>query len=125
MEGGQGRIGYRVMGFFRQAVSDSEGVPDIAYVVIGLMAVAAIASLIFIMGMSVYDYSTCQPQTTLTKGPEALTSIVPCRFDPLPIGQAAGLIFGAFGVLIGSLAGYMAATRRRENSMGRSESSKA
>lgn len=102
------------MSWIREAISDHEGQPDIAYVVIGMLAVAAIVSLFFIMAMSVYDYSTCMPQTTLTKGPEGLTSVVPCRFDPLPIGQAAGLIFGAFGVLITGLAGYMAATRRRD-----------
>ena len=29
------------------------------------------------------------------------------------MGQSAGLIFGAFGALIGALAGYMAATRKQ------------
>ena len=42
-----------------------------------------------------------------------MTSVIPCNFDPLPIGQSAGLIFGAFGALIGALAGYMAATRKQ------------
>ena len=111
--------------FFRQAVSDSEGVPDIAYLVIAALAVTAIAALAFIFSMAFVDYLSCQPVTTIAKGEQSVTSIVPCRFDPLPIGQAAGLIFAAFAGLIGSLAGYMAATRRRESSSGRSESTKA
>jgi len=100
--------------WFREAISDEYDRVDIAYIVIGALAVAALAALAFIFTMATIDYFACQPQTTLTKGPEGLTSVVPCRFDPLPIGQAAGLIFAAFAGLIGSLAGYMAATRRRE-----------
>ena len=43
---------------------------------------------------------------------------VACVFDPLPIGQASGLIFTAFGVLIGAFSAYMAATRRKEKNSG-------
>jgi hypothetical protein len=83
-----------------------------AYIVIGALAVSAIAALGFIFAMSAIDYIHCQPTINLSSGTEETRKIVPCRFDPLPVGQAAGLIFGAFSALIGALAGYMAATRR-------------
>lgn len=83
-----------------------------AYIVIGALAVSAICALAFIFAMSAIDYIHCQPTISLTNGAEDTRHIVPCRFDPLPVGQAAGLIFGAFSALIGSLAGYMAATKR-------------
>ena len=102
----------------REAISDENGRADMAYVAIGVLTVTAIAALIFIMVMSVVDYYSCQPQTTLVKGDSNVTAVVPCRFDPLPLGQAAGLIFAAFAGLIGSLAGYMAATRRRAGDGG-------
>ena len=117
------------MGWLREAISDSDGLGDMAYIVIGALAVSAIFSLVFILSMSAIDYRNCQPTisiSTASKGTEgtdvsaAATSdsrhITPCRFDPLPVGQAAGLIFGAFGALIGALAGYMAATRRKDKS---------
>jgi hypothetical protein len=65
--------------------------------------------------MSAVDYTHCQPITTVSKGIDAATAVIPtnCKFDPLPIGQAAGLIFGAFGVLIGALATYMGQTRKQ------------
>lgn len=111
--------------WLRQAISDAEGLADMAYIVIGALAVSAMFALAFIFSMSAIDYRNCQPTisiSTAVKGAEgtdlaaAASSdsrhITPCRFDPLPVGQAAGLIFGAFGALIGALAGYMAATRR-------------
>jgi hypothetical protein len=98
----------------REAISDDQGRADMAYIAIGALTVGALGALAFIFLMAAIDYVNCQPTTTLTKGGEQMTSVVPCRFDPLPIGQAAGLIFGAFGALIGALAGYMAATRRRQ-----------
>ena len=103
------------MSVIREAISDEHGVADIAYITIGALAVTAIFSLIFIFGMALVDYMSCTPITTISKGGQDTTSVIPCRFDPLPLGQAAGLIFGAFGALIGALAGYMAATRRRDN----------
>lgn len=98
----------------REAISDREGIADMAYIAIGALTVSAIVALAFIFGMSAWDYAHCDPITTISKGDTSVASVVPCRFDPLPIGQAAGLIFGAFGALIGALAGYMAATRRRD-----------
>jgi hypothetical protein len=101
------------MGWLREACSDSESQVDMAYIVIGGLAVSAIFALAFIFAMSAIDYSHCQPTISLSNTPDDQTRhIVPCRFDPLPVGQASGLIFGAFSALIGALAGYMAATRR-------------
>ena len=99
-----------MMGWLREAISDTGGLADMAYISIGALTVAAIFALVFIFGMSAIDYYHCAP--TVTVGSQDSRHIVPCRFDPLPVGQAAGLIFGAFGALIGALAGYMAATRR-------------
>ncbi len=115
------------MDWLREAISDAEGLADMAYIVIGALAVSAIFALVFIFSMSAIDYRNCQPTITIstaTNGTEGMDvsaasasdsrHIAPCRFDPLPVGQAAGLIFGAFGALIGALAGYMAATRRKD-----------
>lgn len=101
------------MSWLREAVSDSDGLADMAYIVIGALAVTAIFALAFILSMSALDYKNCQPTISLSNSANDQTrNIVPCRFDPLPVGQAAGLIFGAFSALIGALAGYMVATRR-------------
>jgi hypothetical protein len=97
----------------REALTDENGQGDIAYLAIGALTCAAIASLLFIFAMSTISYSKCQPITTISKGDQSVTSVIPCNFDPLPLGQAAGLVFGAFAALIGSLAGYMAATRKQ------------
>lgn len=99
--------------WLRESISDENGDADIAYVAIAALTVAAILTLAFVCGVVLFDYANCAPQTLVAKGDNAVTSVVPCRFDPLPMGQAAGLIFGAFAALIGSLAGYMAATRKR------------
>lgn len=100
------------MSLLRQAVSDSDGQGDMAYLAIGALTITAILTLVFVCWMAYSDYHNCTPQTLISKGADAVTSVVPCRFDPLPLGQAAGLIFGAFSALIASLAGYMAATRK-------------
>jgi hypothetical protein len=103
----------RRRGWFREALSDERGQADIAYASVGVLTIAAICSIAYLFAMGAIDYWNCAPTTTLTKGGEDLTSVVPCRFDPLPMGQAVGLIFAAYASLIASLAGYMAATRRR------------
>ena len=103
----------KVFRLLEQALTDESGQGDIAYVAIGALTLAAIASLIFIFAMSTISYAKCQPITTISKGDQSTTSVIPCNFDPLPLGQASGLIFGAFAALIGSLAGYMAATRKQ------------
>lgn len=94
------------MSILREALTDENGQGDIAYIAIGALTAAAIGALTFIFGMSAWDYFSCRP---LVK-PDV---VVNCSFSPLPIGQAAGLIFGAFATLIGALAGYMVATRRQ------------
>ena len=92
--------------WLREAVSDETGQADIAYIAIFALTCGALGSLFFISAMSAVAYFRCVP---LVK-PDV---VVNCAFDPLPMGQAAGLIFGAFGALIGSLAGYMVATRKQ------------
>lgn len=88
----------------RESISDENGQADIAYVAIAALTTGALGSLAFISFMAAVAYFQCTP---LVK-PDV---VVNCTFDPLPMGQAAGLIFGAFGALIGALAGYMVATR--------------
>ena len=96
--------------WLREAVSDDQGLADMAYVAIGALTVAAIVTLGFVCVMAMISYHTCMPDITI--GPDSERHIKNCAFDPLPVGQAAGLVFGAFAALIGSLAGYMAATKR-------------
>lgn len=100
------------MSWLREAISDDQGLADMAYVAIGFLTTAACFALTFICVMSAISYHACKPVLTVATGAQAVTSVVPCNFDPLPVGQAAGLIFGAFATLIGALAGYMAATRK-------------
>ena len=102
------------MKWLREAISDENHLADMAYIVIGALACSAIFALAFIFVMSAIDYAKCDPTVLISTGTEGVRHVVPCRFDPLPVGQAAGLIFGAFGALIGALAGYMAATRRKD-----------
>jgi hypothetical protein len=65
--------------------------------------------------MSAIDYRACAPVLTISNSTDAATrNIVPCRYDPLPMGQAIGLVFAGFASLLGALAGYMAATRRKD-----------
>jgi len=97
------------MNWLREAISDETGQADIAYAVIGALAGGALGSLAFICGMSAIAYFRCIP---LVK-PDV---VVNCSFDPLPMGQAAALIFGAFATLIGALCGYMVATRKQRSS---------
>ena len=111
------------MKWLREAISDEKGLADMAYIVIGALAVGALMALGYIFVMATISFVQCHPSTTIGKGDAGVISVVSCAFDPLPIGQAAGLIFGAFGALIGALAGYMAATRRRDPPRGPDERS--
>jgi hypothetical protein len=99
------------MKWLREAISDEGGLADMAYIAIGALTVSAIASLMFVMAMSTVSYVRC---THIVDVGDKVRAAIPCTFDPLPVGQAAGLIFGAFAALIGALAGYMAATRRKD-----------
>ncbi len=97
--------------WLREAISDENNLVDMAYVAIGMLCVGALTTLAFVCIMAVVSYSRCI-QIDASHGVGAVIT-APCVFDPLPIGQAAGLIFAAFAALIGALAGYMAATRRQ------------
>lgn len=97
------------MSWLREAISDNDGLADMAYIAIGALCMAAIAALGYIIVMATISYVRC---THIVDVGKDVRAAIPCVFDPLPLGQAAGLIFGAFGALIGALAGYMAATRR-------------
>ena len=103
--------------WIREAISDDRGQADMAFVAIGFLTMAAVLALGFICVTAAISYHECKPVTTIATGPQPVTSIVPCNFDPLPVGQATGLVFGGFATLIGALAGYMAATgsRRRRD----------
>ncbi len=79
------------MQFLRLALSDEAGQPDIAYVVVALLCCAAIACIAFL----------------------GVMTVVRVGYDPLPLGQAVGLVFGGFATLLASLSAYMAATRRK------------
>lgn len=105
------------MKWLREAISDDAGLADMAYLVIGMLALAAVLALAFIFTMSAIDYRSCMPTTTVAtqtakEKDEKSVHVAPCRFDPLPVGQSAGLIFGAFATLIAGLSSYMLATRR-------------
>jgi hypothetical protein len=89
----------------RESISDESGQADIAYIAIAALTGGALGALGFVCAMSAWAFWTCIP---LVK-PDV---VVNCTYDPLPLGQSAGLIFAAFATLIGSLCGYMLATRK-------------
>ena len=97
------------MKWLREAISDSDGVADVAYVVILMLAGAAIATLAYIIAMATVSYIRC---THIVDVGQGIKAAIACQFDPLPIGQAAGLVFAAFATLIGALSAYMVSTRR-------------
>lgn len=102
------------MTWLREAISDEQGLADMAYVAIGVLTTAACFALTFVCVMSAISYHQCGPVTTVVNSSgHQVTTQTACTFDPLPVGQASALIFGAFATLIGALAGYMAATRKR------------
>ena len=97
-------------GWLKQAISDENNQVDMAYIVIGILATSAVAALSYVLVMATISYLRCTKIVDVGQGIKAALN---CVFDPLPIGQSAGLIFTAFAALIGAFAGYMAATRRR------------
>lgn len=101
------------MSWLREAISDEKNLADMAYIMVGVTGIAAISISIFLCTMSLVDYVHCNPVVTISTGTQDTRNIVPCRYDPLPMGQAIGLVFTAYAALLGSLAGYMAATRRK------------
>lgn len=102
------------MGCVREALSDSDGLVDIAYVMVAAVGLTAVAVAVFLCTMSVIDYHNCAPTLTISTGADTDSRhVVPCRYDPTPLGTAIGYVFTAFAALLGALAGYMAATRRQ------------
>lgn len=93
-------------GWLRQSISDENGLADIAYVSLGSVTVLVLGAIVYVCGMSAWDWYVCKP---LIDDHKVLMS---CRFDSLPIGQSIGLICGAYAAALTALAGYMAATRK-------------
>ena len=99
------------MGWLREAISDSDGVADVAYVSVLLITVGVLAAFSFVCLMSLIAYFRCDQIVDVGQGVRAA---IACPFDPQPIGIALGAIGAAFAAVLGSLAGYMAATRRNK-----------
>jgi hypothetical protein len=93
------------MKWLREAISDQDGVADVAYISVFVVAGAVLGAIIFVCLLTAIAYIRCTE--VLAINPPVL-----CRFDPAPLGTAIGLICGGFATAIGALAGYMAATRR-------------
>ena len=99
------------MKWLREALTDENGVTDVAYVSIFMVTLGILAAIAFICIMSAISYFTCYHITDVGLGQRAQ---VPCTFDPQPVGVALAAVCTAFAAMVGALAGYMAATRRRE-----------
>jgi hypothetical protein len=98
-------------GWLHEAVTDENGVVDAAYVAVMWALAAVCGTVIFLCAMSAISYFNCYVIADVGGGTRAQ---VPCSFDPQPVGVAIGAVLAAFAGMIGALAGYMAATRRRE-----------
>jgi len=84
--------------WLREAVSDENGQADIAYISLFALMIAVGMVVLFICVMVGISYFRCTEK---------------CAFDPLPLGQAVGLISAAFfGTGLTGLAAYMLATRK-------------
>lgn len=82
------------MNWLRSALTDEAGQYDIAYIGMGALIVivlGAIPSLLLMAVWALYAGKT---------------------FDPQPLGVAIGAVCAGFAAALGSLAGYMAATRK-------------
>lgn len=91
----------------RQAITDENGVVDVAYLALFWVMVSVLGSIAFLCVMSTFSFVRCH-QVAAT----ATTPAVLCLFDPQPLGLAIGAICGGFATALGGLAAYMAATRR-------------
>lgn len=99
------------MNWIREAVTDENGVTDVAYVSIIWILAVALGAVTAIVCVAVVSYFRCYAVADVGGG---IRAQVPCTFDPQPVGIAVGAVFGGFATALGALAGYMAATRRRE-----------
>jgi hypothetical protein len=96
----------------REAVSDSDGLCDMAYLSIAGLILIMVGSVVFLCTMSAVAYSRC---TLIVDVGQGVRSAVPCTYDPNPLGLAIAACLGAFGSPIGALALYMGQTRRAVN----------
>lgn len=99
------------MTWLREAISDEHGQGDAAYISILSIAVTLVGTVVFLCMMSVVSYARCTHVVDVSYGKILATS---CQFDPQPLALGIAAAIGAFGAPIIALAGYMAATRRRE-----------
>lgn len=104
------------VGWLREAIEDDGRPPraDMAYVAIGGLILALIASATFLCAMSAISYARCTQIMEVGTKENLIKAFVPCSYDPNPLGIAIAACIAAFGSPIGALAGYMVATRRRE-----------
>ncbi len=100
------------MSWLREAISDSDGVADMAYLAIGWLVAIMIGSIVFLCAMSAVSYARC---TQIVDVGQGVRSAIPCPYDPNPLGIAIAACLGAFGSPIGALALYMGQTRRAVN----------
>jgi len=100
------------MSWLREAISDNDGLADMAYVAIGWLVAIMVGSIVFLCSMSAISYSRC---TVIVDVGQGVRSAVPCTYDPNPLGIAIAACLGAFGSPIGALALYMGQTRRNAN----------
>ncbi len=96
--------------WIREAISDNDGLVDIAYVSIGVLVFLMAASIIFLCTMSAWSWLSCTKIVDVGQGVRASVS---CDYDPSPLGLAIAACLGAFGSPIGALALYMGQTRRQ------------
>lgn len=97
-----------------EAIRDENQQVDAAYVAVLWALAGALSSSTFILTMSAISYFRCYTIADVGGG---IRAQVPCIYDPQPVGVAIASIFAAFAALLGALAGYMAATRRREKAV--------
>lgn len=94
---------------FQSALRDENGQGDIAYISMGALGLAVLGPILVMTWLDAYVVMKCEPKQIVLK--DSVT-LVECKYDPQPLGTAIGLACGGFGVLLGALAGYMAATRK-------------
>lgn len=87
------------VGIFRQAITDTDGLVDVAYLALFWVMVVVLGAIFFVCAMSLAAFIRCKEN---------------CAFDPQPVGIAIGAICSGFATALGALGLYMAATRRRD-----------
>jgi hypothetical protein len=99
---------------FREAVTDSDGQVDVAYLSLFWVLISVLGSITFACVMTWVSYSRCVPAAAQIVGIAPTQTVIPavvCIFDPQPLGIAIGAICGGFAAAITSLAAYMGLTR--------------